>query len=273
MSRFRARNSRARRTYQARRTVSVLGAVMSQAVHAPMTSPSHEPRDDAHSREPAPRSRDEAAVRYWGAIYAYIRQAGRRDQEARDLTQGFVADVLLGRDLVSKLDEHRGQFRTLLLSAVRNYLADAYRFDHAARRHPADVRIVRDDAAADSVAAPADSGPERAFHRAWISAAVREAADALRAECRAAGRDMAWDAFDGRILRPMLEGADPVPYDVLVARWNLREHSQVSNAIVSARRSFAAHLLRLLGARAGASRDTARAELSELLRLLEGRTP
>jgi RNA polymerase sigma-70 factor (ECF subfamily) len=238
-----------------------------------MSTPPPEPRDDAPFREPPPRSRDEAAVRYWGAIYAYVRQAGRRDQEARDLTQGFIADVLLGRDLVSKLDEHRGQFRTLLLSAVRNYLADAYRFDHAARRHPSDARIVRDDAAADAVAAPADSGPERAFHRAWVSAAVRDAADALREECRAAGREMAWDAFDGRVLKPMLEGAEPVPYDVLVARWNLREHSQVSNAIVAARRSFAAHLLRLLGARAGASREDARTELSELLRLLEGRTP
>jgi hypothetical protein len=70
----------------------------------------------------------------------------------------------------------------------------------------------------------------------------------------------------------MLEGAEPVPYDTLVARWALREHSQVSNAIVSARRTFAAHLLRLLGARPGASPDTARTELSQLLRLLEGRT-
>ena len=238
-----------------------------------MTTPSPEPRDDAHLREPAPRSRDEAAVRYWGAIYAYIRQAGRRDQEARDLTQGFIADVLLGRDLLSKLDEHRGQFRTLLLSAVRNYLADAYRFDHAARRHPADARIVRDDAAADSVHAPGASDPERAFHRAWVSMLIRDAAEALRADCRASGRDMAWDAFEGRVLRPMLEGAPPVAYEVLVDRWKLHAHSQVSNAIVSMRRAFAAHLLRLVGARPGHAAADARTELTELLSLLEGRLP
>jgi RNA polymerase sigma factor (sigma-70 family) len=238
-----------------------------------MTSPSPDPRENAPDRESAPRSRDEAATRYWGAIYAYIRQAGRRDQEARDLTQGFIADVLLGRDLLSKLDEHRGQFRTLLLSSVRNYLADAYRFDHAARRHPTDARIVHDDAAADAVRASGGSDPERAFHRAWISMLIRNAADALRAECRAAGRDMAWDAFEGRVLRPMLEGAAPVPYELLVDRWKLHAHSQVSNAIVSMRRAFAGHLLRLMGARPGAAAGDARRELTELLSLLEGRIP
>ena len=245
---------------------------MTRSTLPAMTTPQPEPHDDAARREPAPRSRDEAATRYWGAIYAYIRQAGRRDQEARDLTQGFIADVLLGRDLLAKLDEGRGRFRTLLLSAVRNYLAENYRFEHAARRHPADARIVGDDAAAGSVPDDGSSGPERAFHRAWVSMLIRDAADAARADLVAQGRDMAWDAFEGRVLRPMLEGAEPVPYDTLVARWALREHSQVSNAIVSARRTFAAHLLRLLGARPGASPDTARSELSQLLRLLEGRT-
>lgn len=236
-----------------------------------MTPPTPEPRDDAAPREAAPRTRDEAATRYWGAIYAYIRQAGRRDQEARDLTQGFIADVLLGRDLLAKLDEGRGRFRTLLLSAVRNYLADNYRFEHAARRHPTDARIVRDDGAADSLPDGGSSDPERAFHRAWVSMLIRDAADAARADLAAQGRDMAWDAFDGRVLRPILEGAEPVPYDTLVARWGLREHSQVSNAVVSARRAFAAHLLRLLGARHAAQPDAARNELSQLLRLLEAR--
>ncbi len=238
-----------------------------------MTSPPPEPRHESDGHDEAPLSRDEAATRYWGAIYAYIRQSGRRDQEARDLTQGFIADVLLGRDLVAKLDEGRGRFRTLLLSAVRNYLADAYRFDHAARRHPADARIIRDEDAAGAVPDVGGSSPERAFNRAWVSMLIRDAADAVRAELVSHGRDMAWDSFEGRVLRPMLEGAEPIAYDTLVSRWGLREHSQVSNAIVSARRAFANHLLRLAGARQDASKDRARTELSQLLRLLEGRTP
>ena len=117
---------------------------------------------DVGARELPPDTGNEAAVRYWGAIYAYIRQSGRRDDEARELTQGFIADVLLGRNLLSKLDEGRGQFRTLLLSSVRNYLADVYRFDHAARRHPGRGRLRADDGSADGMAdrEPAELHPE-----------------------------------------------------------------------------------------------------------------
>ena len=236
---------------------------------------------DPHPRPDAARDADlvrvpasdhEAAVACWGAIYAYIRQAGRPDERARDLTQGFIADVLLGRGLLAKLDERRGQFRTLLLSAVRNYLADAYRHDHAARRHPGEGRIVATpgDAIDDGLVDRSTPAPEAAFNRAWVAGIVRDAAADLQAECLSSGREAAWDIFDRRVLRPMLEGAEPPSYESLVARWNLRAPTQVSNTIVSMRRAFAAHLVRRLGAR---SADGARGEIRELLTLLEGRSP
>ena len=240
-----------------------------------MTAPQDHPNDaQPHGADGRPSSGGDAAVRYWGAIYAYIRQAGRRDEEARELTQGFIADVLLGRDLLSKLDERRGQFRTLLLSAVRNYLADAYRFDHAARRHPGEGRLSRaDEGAADAVPDRSTPAPEAAFHRAWVSMLIRDAADALRTECLARGRDMQWDLFDRRILRPMLEGAPAPSYEALMAQWRLDAPSQVSNTIVAMRRAFAAHLVRLVGATVDTSSAAARGELRELLTLLEGRAP
>ena len=233
--------------------------------------PHHRP-DAARDAAPVPASDREAAVACWGAIYAYIRQAGRSDEQARDLTQGFIADVLLGRGLLAKLDERRGQFRTLLLSAVRNYLADAYRHDHAARRHPGAGRSVASggESQADGLVDRAPPAPEVAFNRAWVAAIVRDAAADLQAECMSNGREAAWDIFDRRVLRPMLEGAEPPTYEALVERWNLRVPTQVSNTIVAMRRAFAAHLVRRLGARSG---EGARGELRELLTLLEGRCP
>ncbi len=265
--------------------VSLSGASMQRVTPPPMTAPANESPESPDSggshgahgitptpREAAPRSSDEAAVRYWGAIYAYIRQSGRRDEEARELTQGFIADVLLGRNLLGRLDEKRGQFRTLLLSAVRNYLADVYRFNHAARRHPSDGRVVRsDDLANDALPDRQNPAPESAFHRAWISMLIRDAAEAMRAECVAHGRDMQWDIFESRILRPMLEGAPPPSYESLMERWNLTALSQVSNTIVSMRRSFAAHLVQGVGATVDTSPAGARGELRELMSLLEGR--
>lgn len=238
---------------------------------------SHDPPpqpDAANDAAPGqvPASDREAAVACWGAIYAYIRQAGRSDEHARDLTQGFIADVLLGRGLLAKLDERRGQFRTLLLSAVRNYLADAYRHDHAARRHPGAGRVVATpgDAHDDGLVDRATPAPDAAFNRAWVATLVRDAAAGLQAECLASGREAAWDIFERRVLRPMLEGAEPPPYEALVARWNLRAPTQVSNTIVAMRRAFASHLVRRIGT---CSAEGARGEIRELLTLLEGRSP
>lgn len=242
---------------------------MPRPAASPMTAPDAGPGPDR-----APASREEAAVRYWGAIYAYVRQAGRRDDEARELTQGFIADVLLGRDLLGHLDERRGRFRTLLLSAVRNYLADAYRFDHAARRHPGHGRISGSgDAVAEGMPDAGSPDPEAAYNRAWIGMLVRDAAAALRAECMQGGREAAWDIFERRILRPTLEGAEPVPYEALMERWGLDAPSKVSNTIVSMRRAFARHLVRLLGDPEALLEDGGQAELRELLSLLEGRKP
>lgn len=236
---------------------------------SPTTAP-----DALTGSEPAPASREEAAVRFWGAIYAYIRQAGRRDDEARELTQGFIADVLLGRDLLAHLDERRGRFRTLLLSAVRNYLADAYRFDHAARRHPGHGRLSgAGDAVAEGMPDAGSPDPEAAYNRAWIRMLVDGAAAALRAECSGSGREASWDIFERRILRPALEGAEPVPYEQLMERWDLDAPSKVSNAVVGMRRAFARHLVRLLGDPDALEADGGRAELRELLSLLEGRNP
>lgn len=235
-----------------------------------MPEPEPAPHPD-HGDEPL--SRDNVAVRFYGAIYAYIRQSGRRDDEARELTQGFIADVLLGRDLLSRLDERRGQFRTLLMSAVRNYMADVYRHDHAARRHPGQGRVVRDGEGAIDERAGATPNPEAAFHRAWISMLVVSAAEALREETLAKGREWAWDIFDSRVLQPMLRGAKPPTYEALMARWNLTDPSRISNTVVAMRKAFAAQLIHRIGDTVDASPAGAQQELRELLRLLEGRNP
>ena len=68
----------------------------------------------------------------------------------------------------------------MLFRSVRNYLADVYRFDHAARRHPGRDRVVHGDDGAAAELPGATPPPEAAFHRAWISMLVQESAEALR---------------------------------------------------------------------------------------------
>jgi DNA-directed RNA polymerase specialized sigma24 family protein len=127
-------------------------------------------RDAASGSATAQASLDAVMKRAWPAVYAYIRASGRRSEEATELTQAFICDVFLSRHLLEKADQARGRFRTLLLGAVRNYLADVHRRRHAQSRMPKGGLVAIEaavDGGADFTSDGGDGSPER------ISNAVR----------------------------------------------------------------------------------------------------
>lgn len=188
-------------------------------------------------------SRDALIRRYWSAVYAFIRSSGRSESQAEDLTQGFFCDVVLGRDLFNRADSTRGRFRSLLLSAVRNYLADDYRMRTAKRRSPGPngVGSLDDENGMQAVSTAVD--PESAFNNRWVDELIRRTTEQIRVELTEAGQLMHWDILESRILSPCLTGADPIPHDDLATKWNLKGLPQVSNLLVTAKRKFARALL------------------------------
>ncbi len=71
---------------------------------------------DARSHD-EPRRR--AALRellgkYWTPVYCYLRCKGHDKEAAKDLTQGFLCDVVLRGRLVQQADRTKGRFRTFL---------------------------------------------------------------------------------------------------------------------------------------------------------------
>src|SRR5262249_11505180 len=62
---------------------------------------------------------------YWYPVYAFIRRTGKNTDDAQDLTQAFFARVLEKGGLRNATPE-RGRFRSYLLGAVRNFLANEY---------------------------------------------------------------------------------------------------------------------------------------------------
>ena len=48
---------------------------------------------------------------YWKPVYSYLRRKGYPNERAKDLTQGFFAQVVLGRRLISRADPAKGRFR------------------------------------------------------------------------------------------------------------------------------------------------------------------
>ena len=52
------------------------------------------------------------------------------------------------------------------------------------------------------------------------------------------GRTDLWKLFEGRILRPALDGAEPVAYEQLVTELGYKSPSQAWNALVTVKRMF-----------------------------------
>ncbi len=77
-------------------------------------------RGDRHALEQLLRS-------YWSPVYAFIRRQGYSGHDASDLTQEFLSQVVLGRDLVGRATPERGRFRAFLKQALRNFLIDQHR--------------------------------------------------------------------------------------------------------------------------------------------------
>lgn len=206
--------------------------------------------------------------RYWAAVYAYVRGTGRDVHAAADLTQGFVCDVIISRRLCDAADPARGRFRTLLLTALRNYIRERHR--HEARRRPLKGAGGSRDPEETVTASHARSEPtpEEAFSYQWSATLVRRVVSSVRASCEAAGLDAHWAVFEQRVVRPMLMGDAPVDYATLVRRLNLRDESQAANMMITVKRRFARALHDEVGETVFGPRE-ADEEICELLRDLE----
>ncbi|MEM7227877.1 MAG: sigma factor [Planctomycetota bacterium] len=199
--------------------------------------------DVAAGTEESERARAALIERYWPAVYAFVRKSGRDVHDAADLTQGFVVDVMIRRRLFEGADQSRGRFRTFLLRALKNYLRERHRYDTRRRRSDEGRRPVRfSEAALAEMEVRSARTPEAAFAAQWSVGLVRRVLDAVRDHCTRDGLESHWIVFESRVVRPMLHGEDPVPYDALIERLDLDDASQASNMMITVKRRFAREL-------------------------------
>jgi RNA polymerase sigma-70 factor (ECF subfamily) len=70
---------------------------------------------------------------YWRPIYAFVQRQGISPEEAKDLTQGFLALLLERKDL-NTVRKEKGRLRSYLLVSLKNFLADERRRAMAVKR-------------------------------------------------------------------------------------------------------------------------------------------
>lgn len=125
--------------------------------------------------------------RYWYPLYAFARRKGQTAENALDLTQGFFAN-LLEKNSIGDADPKRGRFRTFLLTAFSNFLANEWDKQKAAKRgggkapvsfdaHDAETRYSREPAH--------DLTPEKLYERRWALDLLERAVKKLETDWNA----------------------------------------------------------------------------------------
>jgi len=166
--------------------------------------------------------------RYLTPMRAHLRGRYRSMQELdrEDLLQDFVTSHFVQKSILEHARRERGKLRSLLRVSLNNFAATwcDRRRDHAANA-----------ASFDSVEETATQAVADPFDLSWARFVISEAVIDLKNECADTGRQLMWDVFDLRVLRPALLGAAPTPYVELSERMGL-ETRRVENLLVSAKR-------------------------------------
>jgi DNA-directed RNA polymerase specialized sigma24 family protein len=184
-----------------------------------------------------------------------IRRRRLQPEQADDVLQEFIVRKILQYNLPAHADRARGKFRTLLLSALDNFVRTRY-----ATQEPCGSLAENHDQSDD---APA---PDESFDVPWARQVLHEAMRRMRAECHQTGRLDIWDVFESRIVAPALEGAEPVDYQTLVDRHKLQSPMQASNILMTGKRNFERTLRAVISEYA--TEDQIEAEIVELRQIL-----
>lgn len=160
---------------------------------------------------------------YWYPVYAFIRRRGETAEDAADLTQAFFAK-LIEQDWLSKVEQRDTRFSTLLITILKNFLANRHRHETAGKRGGGEAPVPLDAVVAErwfGGEPSTDETPETLFEKRWAHAVMQAAMERLRAECEATGKEKLFAT-----LSPFLS-REPAPgeYEAAAAALGIQDRS------------------------------------------------
>jgi DNA-directed RNA polymerase specialized sigma24 family protein len=211
---------------------------------------------------------DDLLQRYWKPVYCYLRRKGYDNEQAKDLTQGFFHEVVLGRELIRRADHTKGRFRTLLLTALDRYLVSLHRKQTAQKRIPHDrlIHLGHGDSGELPVAVDKLSS-EESFNYAWVSQLLDRMLTEVEAECCACGMTIHWKLFCARVLQPIMEATEAPSLVQISQKYGIQDTPKASNMIFAVKRRFQTALRRHLR-ESVASEAEVNEEMQELMKFL-----
>ena len=204
--------------------------------------------------------------RYWKPVYCYLRRHGYGNEDAKDLTQGFFHEIVLGHNLIETADKSKGRFRTYLLVSLDRYLIKVRQKQQAQKRIPQENLVpfnVMGDAELPSVIT--ELNPDESFNYTWVSILLEQVLEQVENQCHRDGLSTHWYLFSERILEPILAAQSPPSLDELCRKHQVEDSAKASNMIITVKRRFATvlqkHLRNLV-----ASDEQVREEFDEIRR-------
>ena len=155
---------------------------------------------------------DQLCRRYWEPLHSYARSRGYSPADADDITQSFFARLLENKTH-TKASPERGRFRTFLLHAMQNFIANDRR-DAARQKRGGGAEHDTIENHTNSIATT--QTPETLFEQKWAQAVIAAAIAELENEHRAKGRA---DRF--AVMRPLLSVRHDGDTTTLAAQLNV----------------------------------------------------
>ncbi|HXQ01343.1 MAG TPA: hypothetical protein VN801_00115, partial [Candidatus Udaeobacter sp.] len=153
---------------------------------------------EAQGESPAAQEALEKLCRiYWRPIYSFVQRQGIAPEEAKDVTQGFFADLLEHRSPTAVRKE-KGRFRSYLLGALKYFLADERRRAMAIKRGKGQRLIPLEELSANQLIGMEPTDPvtaEQIYERRWASTVLERVLSLLKNEYVAAGNAALFDSL------------------------------------------------------------------------------
>jgi RNA polymerase sigma-70 factor (ECF subfamily) len=212
----------------------------------------------------ARRALEELCGAYWFPVYAHVRSRGLTPEDAADVTQAYFLR-LVEKEVLRDVRPEHGRFRSFLLASLRNFLANHWDHERAAKRGGGRAVVELDALAAEERfrIEPSDGNdPEKIFERQWALAVLARAMEALKADAEKEGGSEKFES-----LRGCLTGDEAMPrYAELAVELEMSEGA-VKVAVHRLRKRFG-QLLRDEIDRTVADPEEREAELRHLLEVV-----
>jgi len=210
---------------------------------------------------------DRLCRQYWQPLYYFVRRRGYNEPDAQDLSQGFFARIL-EKGLLGAADRERGRFRTFLLRALENFLANEWDRANCQKRGGGRQIFSLDESAhaeAGYQMLPTDTNtPDQLYDRRWAQAVLGAVLRRLRGEYSDQNGTARFDVLKEFVFSDRGETS----YADAAARIGLSE-SATKSAIYRFRQRYG-ELLADEIARTVARPEDVDQEISYLLEVLEG---